>query len=255
MNNLIIGDTSQLNHYFPSDYHRISSRNVDIKLIQDGGYDNVYLLFAEQRTFLNQDESFFIDVNVTYTLKIIDEIKDYVNRIVVFSTSELWNDCVGGVTVNDDYKYNYSPYIKSKEILCNNINEFKDKYENVNIIYPFNFNSPNRKSGFLFSKIYDSLINKQRHSIGDINFNRDIVHPEIIVKNSILTNNDMLVGTGELINVLDFTKTLFNLYNMNFDDYISINSKNSLPNVRKEYYSKIKFSSKEELINLTINDL
>ena len=106
MNNLIIGDTSQLNHYFPSDYHRISSRNVDIKLIQDGGYDNVYLLFAEQRTFLNQDESFFIDVNVTYTLKIIDEIKDYVNRIVVFSTSELWNDCVCGVTVNDDYKYN-----------------------------------------------------------------------------------------------------------------------------------------------------
>ena len=41
--------------------------------------------------------------------------------------------------LEDKYDYNYSPYIKSKEKLCNYINNNRNEYSNVIIIYPFNF--------------------------------------------------------------------------------------------------------------------
>ncbi len=253
--NLIIGSTSQLSHYFPSNYHRMSSRNINIDDIKNGNYDRVFILFSEQRTFLNKNDNFFIDVNVTQTLKLINEIKNYVNKVVVYSTSELWNNCDGEVSVIDKYNYNYTPYIKSKEVLCDYINEHIDKYDNVIIVYPFNFNSPYRKEGFLFNKIFNSLIYKVKNNVGDLNFNRDIVHPQIVVNNSIKTEKNILVGTGELINIEGFIRELFGVYNLEINDYINIDNSNLLPNKRNLYYSKIKYSSKEELLKLTINDV
>ena len=255
MNNLIIGNTSQLSHYFPLDYDRISSRNINYESIINKKYDSIYILFAEQRTFLNEDENFFIKINVDYTIEVIDNLKNHCKRIVVFSTSELWNNYDGEVSVYNKFDYNYSPYIKSKEILSNYLNEHKEKYENVRIIYPFNFNSPFRKEGFLFSKIFDSLINKKENFVGNLNFERDIIHPSIIVKESIITNEDVLIGSGELINIRSFINDLFHLHNLNFDDYIKSDSKNNLPNHRKNYLSKIKYSDYSELLNLTYDDV
>lgn len=255
MNNLIIGNTSQLSHYFPLDYDRISSRNINYESIINKKYDSIYILFAEQRTFLNEDENFFIKINVDYTIEVIDNLKNHCKRIVVFSTSELWNNYDGEVSVYNKFDYNYSPYIKSKEILSNYLNEHKEKYENVRIIYPFNFNSPFRKEGFLFSKIFDSLINQKENFVGNLNFERDIIHPSIIVKESIITNEDVLIGSGELINIRSFINDLFHLHNLNFDDYIKSDSKNNLPNHRKNYLSKIKYSDYSELLNLTYDDV
>jgi nucleoside-diphosphate-sugar epimerase len=254
-NSLIIGNTSQLCNYFPSNYHSISSRNINIDDIKNNKYDTIYILFAEQRTFLNEKESFYTDVNFNYTIKLIDSLKNYSNRIIVYSTSELWNDYEGKVSVNMQYKYNYTPYIKSKEILCNYINEHKEKYLNVNIVYPFNFNSPFRKEGFLFSKIFNSIIDKKKCEVGDLNFNRDIIHPSIIVNESINSVNDVLVGGGSLINIKKYVLDLFSISNMDFYDYIIENPNNGLKNVRKEYYSEIKYSNYSDLLNLTINDI
>ena len=60
MNNLVIGNTSQLSHYFPDYYEKISSRNIDITKLYSKKYDKVFLLFAEQRTFLNESDEFFL---------------------------------------------------------------------------------------------------------------------------------------------------------------------------------------------------
>jgi GDP-D-mannose dehydratase len=188
-------------------------------------------------------------------MSLINDIKDYVDNIVVYSTSELWNNYDGKVSVNDKYDYNYSPYIKSKQVLCDTINENRDKYPNVNIIYPFNFNSPYRKEGFLFSKLFDSIMNKKQNTIGDINFNRDLIHPKIIVEQSINTTEDKLVGGGSLINVKDLVKDLFIKSEMKYEDYIVENITNNLPNKRKEYYSSIMYSNYDELLNLTIKDI
>jgi nucleoside-diphosphate-sugar epimerase len=255
MNNLIIGSTSQLSNYFPLNYKRISSRNIDVNSIINDGYENVYILFAEQRTFLNENDDFFLKINFYYTLDLINKIKDYVKRIVIYSTSELWNNYEGEVSIDLKFNYNYTPYIKSKEILCNYINDNKKDYQNIHIVYPFNFNSIYRKQGYLFSKIFDSLINKNINYVGDLNFSRDIIHPSIIVRESINTNQDILVGSGELINIKDFVNELFQLHNVNPNDYIKLNNENNLPNHRKNYLSKIKYSDYTELLNLTYDDI
>lgn len=255
MNNLVIGNTSQLAHYFPNDYDKISGRNIDYKTIRGGKYDIIFITFAEQRTFLNEGERFFTDVNVSYTLDVINNLKDYCNKIIIYSTAELWNNYEGEVSVNMNFNFNYTPYIKSKEILSNYINEHKKTYQNVHIIYPFNFNTPYRKEGFLFSKIFDSLINKNKNTTGDLNFERDIIHPLTIVNNSITTNTDLLIGSGSLYKIENFIKDLFSVYNLDYKDYIMINGSNNLPNKRKNYYSAIKYSNYDELLKLTIYDI
>jgi hypothetical protein len=64
-----------------------------------------------------------------------------------------------------------------------------------------------------------------------------------------------LIGSGELINVKNFIQDLFNLHNKKFEDYISVEGKNNLPNTRKDYYSCVKYSNYEDLLNLTIKDI
>jgi nucleoside-diphosphate-sugar epimerase len=255
LNSLIIGSTSQLSYYFPLEYERISSRNIDYNKILNKKYESIYLLFSEQRTFLGEDLDFFKKINYDYTIEVIDKLKEVTNRLVIYSTSELWNNYDGCVSVSDPYNYNETPYIKSKELMCNHINQNKDKYKNVIIVYPFNFNSVYRKEGFLFGKIYKSLLNNEKISIGDINFNRDLIHPKTIVDNSISTKTDILIGSGELINVKNFVKDIFNLHNKKFEDYISVEVKNNLPNTRKDYFSCIRYSNYNDLLNLTIKDI
>ena len=77
----------------------------------------------------------------------------------------------------------------------------------------------------------------------------------LIVDNSIKTDKDILIGSGELINVKNFIQDLFNLHNKKFEDYISVEGKNNLPNTRKDYYSCVKYSNYEDLLNLTIKDI
>jgi nucleoside-diphosphate-sugar epimerase len=255
MKNLIIGSTSQLSNYFPSEYERISSRNIDLSYIKKGNYNNVFILFAEQRTFLNETEDFFTKVNVNETLKVIDEIKNHVNKIVTYSTSELWNNCHGPVSISTKFDYVYSPYIKSKEILCEKINEKKENYNNVKIVYPFNFNSPYRKNGFLFNKIFNSILNKEKVYVGDLDFSRDIIHPKIIVENSLDIKNDLMVGSGELINIQNLLIDLYKLFGLDYYNYVIFDEKNPFKNTRKDYYSFQKFSSRDELLNLTFDDL
>ena len=254
MSNLVIGNTSQLAYYFPNDYDKISGRDIDYKTIRDKKYNAIFITFAEQRTFLNESEKFFVDVNFNYTLDTINKIKNYCEKIIIYSTSELWNDYDGKVSITMPFKYNYTPYIKSKELLSLYINENKDKYENVHIIYPFNFNSPYRKNGFLFSKIFDSIVNKNKNSIGNISFLRDIIHPSIIVNESIKTNKDLLIGGGKLININTFVEDLFKINNLNLSDYLTINESNNLKNSRKNYFSETSYSNYQELLNLTYYD-
>jgi nucleoside-diphosphate-sugar epimerase len=255
MSNLIIGGSSQLSLYFPPEYDRISSRNIDYSSILEKRYDSIYLTFAEQRTFLKEEDYLFEQVNFDYTVDVINRIKDKCNRVVLYSTSELWNRYNGPVSLDMPFFYNPSAYIRSKELLCNYINERRDLYENVVIIYPFNFNSPYRRNGFLFSKIFDSLINGSKNLIGSLAFRRDMIHPSIIVKHSITSNSDLLIGGGELVDMNFFVRDLFNSFDLNYEDYISSQNVNNFGVTRNEYFSSDKYSDYSQLLNLTINDV
>lgn len=252
MNNLIIGNTSQLSHYFPDEYEKISSRNIDFNYYKTRKYDRIFICFAEQRTFIENDTKIFNDINFDYTIKVIDELKNCCNKIIFYSTCELWNNCEGSISIDDDYNYNWSPYISSKELITKYI---KTNYDNVIIIYPFNFNSPHRKPGFLFSKIFDSLINNKKIEIGDTYFYRDIIHPKYVVERSILCNEDEIVGSGRLIFVNDFIRKLYEFMDMKYEDYVTENFNNNLKTKRKTFWKESNKCLYEKLIEDTVDEL
>jgi GDP-D-mannose dehydratase len=255
MNSLVIGNTSQLSFYFPDSFEKISSRDIDFKKIKTKFYDRIYVTFADQRTFLTQNENNFNNVNKDLVVQVIDELKNFCNKIVIFSTSELWNGYNGKVDLSAPYLYNYSPYIKSKELLCNYINNHRDLYNNVIIVYPFNFNSIYRKEGFLFYKIFDSIINKNKNNVGNIDFNRDILHPLHIVRESIRTDKDLIVGSGFLTNVKKFVQDLFLVNNLDINSLLELDAQGNFNYKRNEYYSSETITNYEEILNFTNYDI
>jgi nucleoside-diphosphate-sugar epimerase len=252
MNNLVIGNTSQLGYYFPDDYIKISSRNIDFNFYKDMFFDRIYLCFAEQRTFIEEGENTFIDINFNYTIDVIEYFKDKCNKIIYYSTTELWNNCIGPINLDNPFNYNSTPYIKSKELITNYI---KDNYDNVIILYPFNFNSIHRKKGFLFSKIFDSIINETVIEIGDTYFYRDLLHPKYVVKESINAQEDKIIGSGRLTYVNDFIRDLYKSFNLNYDNLVRENFIFNLKTKRNIFYLDSKTANYYNLLNDTIEEI
>lgn len=251
---LVIGNKSQLARYFPTENTTfISSRNIDINSVDK--YDKVFFFFCEQRTFLNLSEKDFCDINVDLTINLLNKIYNDKTKFYLYSTCELWNNCEGGVTINTPHNFKYTPYVKSKQILAEKVIEFRHKkqQDNIRVFYPFNFNTPFRTEGFLFSKIFNSLINNVKIETGDLDFNRDLVHPKFIIERSFLANKDDLIGSGNVINIREFVHSLYKHIGMNVADYLyeQINEK---PRHNKCFYhdTDIKYNS---LLEDTIKDV
>jgi hypothetical protein len=145
------------------------------------------------------------------------------------------------------------------KILCEYIinKRLKNEYNNIIIIYPFNFNTPYRKEGFLFSKIFNSIINKTKIEIGDTYFYRDIIHPKLIIERSILSNEDEIIGSGRLVYINDFIRDLYKSNGLDYNDYVSENFDLNLKIKRNIYYlnSKKSLLSYKKLIQYTNNDI
>lgn len=221
-NKLVIGNKSQLARYFPPENTTfISSRNIDVNSVEQ--YDKVFFFFCEQRTFLNLTEKEFCDINVDLTLNLLKKIYNDKTKFYLYSTCELWNNCEGGVTIDTPHNFIYTPYVKSKQILAEKVIEFRNKTQqnNIRIFYPFNFNTPYRTEGFLFSKIFNSLINKAKIETGDLNFSRDLVHPKFILERSFQSNFDDLIGSGNAINIREFVHQLYRLTGLNVTEYLA----------------------------------
>lgn len=249
---LIIGHTSQLVPYFDG-VGLMSSRGFD-KVVS--GYDKVILTFAEQRTFLDLDESEFIDVNVEYTSRVIDLVSPKNNKVIIFGTSELWNNHNGPISIDTPFDYIYSPYIKSKELLTQRLNEkrVKGEWSNVYILHPFNFNTPHRNKGFLFGKIFNSVINKEPITVGNIDISRDIIHPKLIKEKIDNIDRDCIVGSGQLTNIKEFTKNLYEHYGMRYEDFVTENITTYSPHDSKKFWfsTDIKYTN---LLSDTIIDI
>lgn len=244
--NLVIGNTSQLSQYFPDDYEKISSRNID--LTNNKQYDRVYICFAEQRTYIQNNAKIFIDTNVVNSLNVIEHFSKTSNTVIVYGTSELWNKCNGAIDINTQFNYTPTNYICSKELMIKKIRE-KD-YKNVIILHPFNFNSIYRKDGFLFSKIFDSVINNKKITIGNTYFYRELIHPKFVVEQSIKSTHDDIIGSGRLIFVNDFIRSLYSYFNMRYNDYVIEDYTENITSNENIFYLK----SKQILYNNIYND-
>lgn len=247
--NLVIGKTSQLAQYFPLDYVKISSRDI-LSSIFDQEWDRVFICFAEQKTY-NLNDSSFDDVNYTYTCSIIEKLK--ANRIVFYSTAELWNNTSGPVNLNTPYNYHKTDYVASKEKITKFI---KQHYPNIVVSYPFNFNSIYRLPPFLFGKIFDSIINKKQIKIGDTYYYRELLHPSFIVNETLHINEDKLIGCGKLIFINDFIRKLYSAFDMRYEDYIIENIKEPSIYRKNIFYNEINSSySEHDLMDILTKEL
>lgn len=242
MNSLVIGNTSQLSHYFPDDYEKISSRNIKLDEYSDKFYDRIFLCFAEQRTFLeNEGEDLFLSTNLFYTLDLIKYFRNKCKKIIVYGTSELWNDCEGPININSEPQFKETPYIKSKALMVLGIKnlrfDYNTAYQNIIILHPYNFNSIYRGPDFLFGKIFDSIKNRKIVEIGDTYFYRDLIHPKYVVERSIQATEDEIIGSGRLIFVNDFIRDLYKKAGMIYEEYVIENFDLNLRNKRKINYA------------------
>jgi nucleoside-diphosphate-sugar epimerase len=235
--NLVIGNTSQLSKYFPEDYVKIPSRNIDDEIFLKK-WDSVYITFAKQNVFENTNEN-FIEINTHYTLDIINKLLDNCNKIVVYTTCEMFNNIYGPINIDivpsfkPKFNNNYTNYILSKFLLNQIIknNRKKDnRWEKVIIIHPFNFESVYKNKYFLFGKITNSILNKEKIEIYDIDFYKDLLHASRVVEESINAQTDCVIGSGQLINVKDTIKKIYNFFNMDYNDYVK-----ELPSSNKKY--------------------
>jgi nucleoside-diphosphate-sugar epimerase len=257
MNNLVIGNTSQLSYYFPEDYIKISSRNIDFDYLKSINWNRVYICIGESRKFL-QDIKVYDDINFYLTLQIIESLKDVSRNIIIYSTCELWNQYDGQISVKNSFNFYSTSYLQSKYKISKFIIDNKKDYSNVTVLYPFNFNSIYRNSNFLFGKIFNSIIEKKVIEIGDTYFYRDIIHPNFVVQESINATSHKIIGSGRMIYVNDFIRDIYTHFNMKYEDYIIENiSKFNEYEKRKEYYlsSPKNLYSYDMLLNDTIKDI
>jgi nucleoside-diphosphate-sugar epimerase len=226
-NNLVIGNTSQLSYYFPNNYIKISSRNINYDFLKNN-WNSVYITFAKQNVFDNIDSN-FTDINTFYTLDLINILLDNSNKIVVYTTCEMFNNQYGPIDINIQPSFipkknkNYTNYILSKFLLTQHIkeNRKKDKrWEKVIIIHPFNFESVFKNKYFLFGKITNSIINKEIIELGDVNFYRDILHASRMVEESIKCETDSVIGSGKLLNLKLIIKEIYSYFNMDYNYYV-----------------------------------
>jgi GDP-D-mannose dehydratase len=220
---LVIGNSSQLAHYFPENYTKISSRKIDFNYLKNNSWEAAYITFAEQRIYdANID---YITPNYTYTLQIIDALLKSCNKIVCYTSCELWNELSGEISLNTPAKFYpiNNEYSISKLLLWNKIIKLRKSnslYNKVIFMHPFYFNSIYRSKYFLFGKIFDSIINKKKIQVGNLNFHRDMVHTKFVVEKSIELNNDAMIGAGKLFNVREFIKDLYQLNRMDFESFV-----------------------------------
>lgn len=253
--NCVVGSTSQVARFLPSSYDRVSSRNLHPHLVTN--YQRVFLAFAEQRTFNKSlAEKDFIEVNVKLTSKIIDEIHESNKEVAIYGTTELWNKHRGPINITSAIDYNYSPYIKSKELLWETLNKKRNQgdWTNVFMLHPTNFNSTYRSQGFLFHKIFQSILNKSKIQVGNLNIHRDLIHAKYVAAQSILCSSDCLIGSGRQTNVREFIKSLYKGMGLTYEDYVEEKQQEHSPHAATSFWCETK-EPYNDLVKDTLEDL
>lgn len=248
---LLIGNTSQISNYFPNDFFKISSRNISNDIF-DHTYQEVHLTFGVNYKGLNQSQ--YDDINYYYTFEIIKNLLNKSEKIVVYSTCELWSGCWGGIDLSTPLNFHEEPYILSKWKLHEKLKSLNSK--KVLIVYPFNFNSGYRNENYLFGKIFKSIKNKSNIEIGDTHFYRDLLHTSYVANLCQNLTSDIIIGSGRMFHVNDFIKDLYLKNNLTYEKYVTenITTHNYIP--KNEYYLKgVNQYTYEMLLNDTLIDI
>ena len=119
---LLVGNTSQISNYFKDDYLKISSRNIPNKIF-DFKYEEVHLTFGLNSKGLSETD--YNNINYYYTIDIVENFLKKSDKIVVYSTCELWSKCSGPINLTTPFNFYDDPYILSKCKLTEKIKSLK----------------------------------------------------------------------------------------------------------------------------------
>lgn len=256
MENLIVGKTSQISNFFSEDcFTKVDSRKIDLFSL-DKNWGTVVLALGENRKNIG-DPSLYEKVNFNLTINLANFFSPRSERVVAFSSCELWNKSSGPVDIDVPYEYFNTPYVLSKkkmgEILMNS-----SIYKNVDVVFPFNFNSTYRDENFLFGKIFNSIINEVKIEIGDTYFYRDLIHPSFVVSKILEKKGHQVIGSGRLTFVNDFIRDLYKAFGLKYENYVSENLEGYIENEKRyEYYYKSRecLYSYEKLLSDTVKEI
>lgn len=226
-NQLVLGSSSQLARYFPNNFVKLSSRNIKIDDLKKKQWDTIYVCFAEQRTYLansSRKETYdsFWEINYNLVLSVINGLQDYTRKIVYYSTAELWNNCVGEISLSTPFCFHSNLYTDSKYEITSRLSD-KKNYPKVSIVYPFNFNSIYRNNQYLFGKVISSIVEDKKIEIGDTNFYRELLHASMVVEDSIKhdkVGEDFIVGSGRVTHIEDFIRRLYEYFGKSFESMV-----------------------------------
>jgi nucleoside-diphosphate-sugar epimerase len=256
-NKVVIGSSSQISQFLPdSDFLKIDSRNIDYTKLSKN-WELVILAFGENRKNID-NQNLYHDINVTLTQEVLDFFVPRSEKIIVFSTCELWSKCSGPVDLNTKFEHFDTPYILSKKKITEIILENPKKYPNTHVMFPFNFNSVYRNQNFLFGKIFKSITEKTEIEIGDSYFYRDIIHPNFVVEKIVNSAGHEVIGSGRLTFVNDFIRDLYKEFNLEYESLVKEDMSSFREFDKKyEYYLKSKdcvYTYKNLLLD-TVNEI
>lgn len=237
LENLIVGKTSQISRFFPDDsFKKVDSKNLNLSLF-DNNWGIVVLALGENRKNI-EDISLYEKVNFDLTLELIDFFSPRSERVITFSSCELWNRSSGPVDLEVPYEYFNTPYVLSKKKLSEVIMN-SSTHKNVDVVFPFNFNSIYRDENFLFGKVFNSIINEVRIEIGDTYFYRDLIHPSFVVSKILEKKGHQVIGSGRLTFVNDFIRDLYKAFGLKYENFVYENLEGYIENEKRyEYYYK-----------------
>ena len=213
------------------DYESISS------VIKNSEIHSVYNLMGPSSVYESVTDPFNSSKSIIFSfnniVKALIENKNYPNFFQT-SSSEMFEGSVNE-KLNEDSKFNpRSPYASSKLYIHNLISFLRKKYEwKLTSGILFNHESEFRPDNYLIMKIINSAIdikNKKSNQLelGSLDIVRDwgFAGDHTRAMKMIIENNsgsDYVIGTGIGTSIKEITKLIFNYFDLDFKDYISIN--------------------------------
>jgi len=191
-------------------------------------------------------------INYDLTREVIDKLDNHCNEFVFYSTALLWSGHEGKYNISMPYSYKETDYLASKE----KITDYLKDLEKVSIHYPCNFNSKNRKGGFLFASLYDIIIEQKKVKVRCLDFEKEIAHTSYIAEKSKNTFTNSIIAPGYSVNVRRLFTKILKEFGMNITDFIEETETDSFVKPNNYYYDvKDENYSEDVLISSFVEEL
>jgi len=207
--------------------------------------DEIYNLGAMSHVRISYDmPAFTIQTNAVGVLNMLETYKNIVPNAKFYqaSSSEMFGNCVeDNNSQNESTSMKpVSPYGCAKLLGYNLVRHYRHAYKlhACNGIL-FNHESPRRGSNFVTNKVVKTAVEiakgkKDKLVMGNLDSYRDWGHSKDYVRamNMIINHDvpdDFVVSTGKTYSVRDLCKTTFDLLNLDYTKYVTIDDKFKRP--------------------------